>query len=164
MQMRTLGQQGPAVSALGLGLAALGRPGYMTLGHDEDMGVDISVSSMENRCHQVLDAAHEAGIRYFDVARSYGLGERFLASWLKRRSIEPGSVCVGSKWGYVYTANWQRQARQHEVKIHTLPVFQRQWVETRELLGDAFEVESRGTIAVKGKGDMPVYLVSAAQG
>ena len=35
----------------------------------------------------VLDAAWEKGIRYFDAARSYGLAEKFLSSWLRKKKI-----------------------------------------------------------------------------
>ena len=62
--------------------------------------------------------AWEAGVRYFDAARSYGRAEEFLASWLKARGISAEEIGVGSKWGYRYTANWQRQAEAHEVKDH----------------------------------------------
>lgn len=132
---RTLGAHGPAVSSLGLGLAALGRPGYITLGHGSDFGGDRSVGAMERQAHAVLDAAYDAGLRYFDAARSYGRAEAFLGSWLSARGLSPGDVTVGSKWGYTYTAGWQVQAEHHEVKDHTLPTFQRQFAETRALLG-----------------------------
>jgi aryl-alcohol dehydrogenase-like predicted oxidoreductase len=45
--------------------------------------------------------------RYFDAACSYGRAEEFLGGWLAARGIAPQEVVVGSKWGYVYTANWQ---------------------------------------------------------
>ena len=80
--MRTLGATGLPVSPLGLGLAALGRPGYINLGHDGDVG-DTDVDAMERHAHEVLDAAYEGGVRYFDAARSYGRAEAFLASWLE---------------------------------------------------------------------------------
>ncbi|MFP2934109.1 aldo/keto reductase, partial [Pyxidicoccus sp. 3LG] len=126
---------GPRGLPLGLGLAALGRPGYITLGHGADLGEDRSTSALEGRAHAVLDAAYAAGIRYFDAARSYGRAEAFLASWLAARSLRPGEVTVGSKWGYTYTAGWQVQAEHHEVKDHSLSTFQRQLEESRALLG-----------------------------
>jgi aryl-alcohol dehydrogenase-like predicted oxidoreductase len=132
---RTLGSTGLGVSPIGLGLAALGRPGYITVGHAEDLGSDRGRDAMERGAHAVLDAAYARGIRYFDVARSYGLAEEFLASWLARRAIPPGSVTVGSKWGYTYTADWRVDAPTHEVKSHTLPVFTRQLGESRAILG-----------------------------
>ncbi len=135
MQLRPLGLSGLAVTPLGLGLAALGRPGYITLDHAADLNHNTSVEAMQAHAHAVLDAAWAAGIRYFDAARSYGKAEQFLGTWLGRRNIPPEAVTVGSKWGYTYTANWQVEARQHEVKEHTLPVLNRQWGETRENLG-----------------------------
>ena len=123
-------------TSIGLGLAALGRPGYLNLGHGADLGGDRSVEALEVRTHEVLDAAHDAGIRYFDAARSYGLAERFLGSWLADRSIEPGTIGVGSKWGYTYTADWKVDADPPEVKDLSLDTFRRQVKETLELLGD----------------------------
>jgi aryl-alcohol dehydrogenase-like predicted oxidoreductase len=123
------------VSAIGLGLAALGRPGYLNLGHGDDLGADRSVAGLERRCHEVLDVAYEAGVRHFDAARSYGRAEEFLASWLEARGIEPGAVTVSSKWGYTYTAGWQVDADPPEVKDLSLDTLRRQLAETRGLLG-----------------------------
>jgi aryl-alcohol dehydrogenase-like predicted oxidoreductase len=140
MQPRTLGLTGLAVSPLGLGLAALGRPGYMTLGHDEDLGPDKSPEALGQRAAAVLDAAHAAGVRYFDAARSYGRAEEFLASWLEARALAPGAATVGSKWGYTYTAGWRVDAERHEVKEHGLATFERQLAESRALLGPHLEL------------------------
>lgn len=134
MTTRTLGDTNLMVSSIGLGLAALGRPGYINLGHADDLNQNYDVAAMEQHAHQVLDAAWNGGIRYFDAARSYGRAERFLGSWLRKRAISPDEVTVGSKWGYTYTANWQVEAEKHEVKEHTLPVLQRQWQESRDNL------------------------------
>ena len=121
---------------MGLGLAALGRPGYLNLGHGDDLGADRSPEALERRTHAVLDAAWAAGLRYFDAARSYGRAEEFLGSWLRDRAIEPGSVFVASKWGYTYTADWQVDADPPEVKDLSLDQLVRQLGETRERLGD----------------------------
>jgi aryl-alcohol dehydrogenase-like predicted oxidoreductase len=133
---RTLGPAGLPVTAIGLGLAALGRPGYLNLGHGEDLGSDRSVAALERHAHAVLDTAHDQGVRYFDAARSYGRAEAFLASWLRERELAPGAVTVGSKWGYTYTAGWQVDADPPEVKDLSVDTFRRQIGETRELLGD----------------------------
>jgi aryl-alcohol dehydrogenase-like predicted oxidoreductase len=135
MQTRPFGKSGLHVTPIGLGLAALGRPGYINLGHAQDLNANYSVEAMQAHAHTVLDAAWAAGIRYFDAARSYGRAEQFLATWLRARRIEPIEVTVGSKWGYTYTADWQVDADEHEVKEHTLPVLQRQIQESRALLG-----------------------------
>lgn len=140
MQNRRLGVTGLQVSCLGLGLAALGRPGYINLGHAHDLHLNYDPAAMETHAHEVLDAAWAAGIRYFDVARSYGKGEAFLASWLRRRKIDPNAVTVGSKWGYTYTAGWRVDAEKHEIKDHTLPVLLRQLAETRSILSDYLNI------------------------
>jgi aryl-alcohol dehydrogenase-like predicted oxidoreductase len=126
------GEPGPA--RIGLGLAALGRPGYLNLGHAADLGADRSVEALRERSFAVLDAAVAAGVRYLDAARSYGRGEEFLGAWLADR--QPSCVVVGSKWGYVYTAAWQVDADPPEVKHHDLDTFRRQLEETRRNLGD----------------------------
>ncbi len=133
--MRTLGATGLPVSALGLGLAALGRPGYINLGHAGDVG-DTHVEAMERHAHEVLDAAYEGGVRYFDAARSYGRAEAFLASWLGRRGLSRDDVTVGSKWGYTYTADWRVDADEHEVKDLSVSTLRRQLGETRALIGE----------------------------
>ena len=130
-----LGRTGLRVSSIGLGLAALGRPAYITSGRLEDLAGDRSVDAMRRRTHEVLDATHEAGVRYFDAARSYGRAEEFLASWLAERGIGPGEVSVGSKWGYEYTGGWKMDADKHEVKELTAGMLRRQLGETRALLG-----------------------------
>jgi aryl-alcohol dehydrogenase-like predicted oxidoreductase len=123
------------IPRLGLGLAALGRPGYVTLNHASDLGGRYDPVVMESRAHAVLDAAFDAGIRYIDAARSYGRAEEFVASWLRKREIEPGEVAVASKWGYTYTAGWSTSATQHEVKDHSVAAFERQLAESLERLG-----------------------------
>ena len=124
----------PMTAQLGLGMAALGRPGYVTLNHANALGANYDPSAMEAHAHQVLDAAYDAGIRYFDMARSYGRAEEFFSSWLKQRRLRPGDVVVASKWGYTYTAGWNTRAEQHEVKDHSLATFNRQLGETVDRL------------------------------
>jgi aryl-alcohol dehydrogenase-like predicted oxidoreductase len=124
---------------IGLGLAAVGRPGYINLGRDHDLGEDRSVDALRARTHELLDAAYAQGVRYFDAARSYGRSEEFLADWLKSRP-DVDDVVIGSKWGYTYTADWTTDAEQHEVKDHTLATYERQRAETAALLGDRLDL------------------------
>jgi aryl-alcohol dehydrogenase-like predicted oxidoreductase len=135
MESRPLGATSLHVSRLGLGLAALGRPGYINIEHAADLEHTYDVPDMEARCHAVLDAAWECGVRYFDTARSYGLAEKFLSDWLASRRVRPADVTISSKWGYTYTAGWNVKADKHEIKDHSLPVLQRQASESRVLLG-----------------------------
>ncbi|MFI9276206.1 aldo/keto reductase [Kitasatospora sp. NPDC052896] len=128
----------------GLGLAALGRPGYINLGRAEDLPAERTVSAMRERTHEVLDAAYAQGVRYLDAARSYGRSEEFLAEWLERRP-DVRDVVVGSKWGYTYTADWRADADVHEVKDHGVRTFDRQVAESRSLLGkrlDLYQIHS----------------------
>lgn len=120
---------------MGLGLAALGRPGYINLGHSSDLAGSTSRAALERLTHSVLDAAYERGVRYFDVARSYGLGEAFLGAWIERRRLEPDEISVGSKWGYTYVADWRVDAAVNEVKDLSVGALRRQLAESRELLG-----------------------------
>ena len=140
MALRPLGATALEVTPIGFGLAAIGRPGYITLGREHDLGSDRSVGALEGRSHEVLDAAYDAGIRYFDAARSYGFAERFLASWLRRRELTPDAVTVGSKWGYTYVGAWQVDARVNEVKDHSLAALRREIAESRALLGEYLDL------------------------
>lgn len=127
---------GEPVRRVGLGLAAVGRPGYINLGRGRDLPADRSVEALRARSHDLLDAAYAAGIRYFDVARSYGLAEAFLAAWLDGHD----DAVVGSKWGYIYTAGWRVDAPVHEAKDHGVATFDRQLAESLELFGDRLDL------------------------
>jgi aryl-alcohol dehydrogenase-like predicted oxidoreductase len=126
-------------SHIGLGLAAVGRPGYINLGREEDLGEHRTVEALRARTHELLDAAYAQGVRYFDAARSYGRSEEFLADWLNAHPDRDGIV-VGSKWGYTYTADWSADAETHEVKDHSVRTYERQRAETADLLGDRLDL------------------------
>jgi aryl-alcohol dehydrogenase-like predicted oxidoreductase len=111
---------------LAVGLAALGRPAYITLDHDEALEDGRSVPALRERTFEVLDAAYAAGVRPIDAARSYGLAEDFLGSWLAARP-QAGDVVVSSKWGYRYVGEWRLDLDVHEVKDHSVEAFRRQW-------------------------------------
>ena len=140
MQLHELGRTGLTVTPLGLGLAALGRPGYITLGREADLGRDRSVAAMERRCHEVISAAYDAGVRYIDAARSYGMAETFLATWLEARRPTPTAMTVGSKWGYSYVGDWRLDAPVHERKDLSLATLRRQLSESRAILGRALDL------------------------
>ncbi|MCX4552155.1 aldo/keto reductase [Streptomyces sp. NBC_01387] len=124
---------------IGLGLAAVGRPGYINLGRDRDLPAERTPETLLARTHELLDAAYAQGVRYFDVARSYGRAEAFLAEWLRARPAVQ-DVVIGSKWGYTYTADWRTDADVHEVKDHGLTTFERQRTETGMLLGERLDL------------------------
>ena len=124
---------------IGLGLAALGRPAYLTGGRNHDLGDARSVEDMRTVTATVLDAAYAGGIRYVDAARSYGRAEEFLANWLNSRS-DITDIEVASKWGYRYVGDWRMDSEVHEVKEHTLKAFTAQLRETRALLGERLDL------------------------
>jgi aryl-alcohol dehydrogenase-like predicted oxidoreductase len=146
-----LGSTDLIVSRIGLGLAALGRPAYINLGRQRDLGSHRSVAELERRCHDMLDAAYAAGVRYVDAARSYGLAEDFLGTWLKTRNPPRDSITVGSKWGYSYTGSWQLDAPVHEVKDLSIDTLRRQIVETRSLLGDRLQLYEIHSATIESK-------------
>ncbi|WP_030680936.1 aldo/keto reductase [Streptomyces sp. NRRL B-1347] len=124
---------------IGLGLAAVGRPGYITLGREADLPPSRSVEALRERALELLDAAYALGVRYVDAARSYGRSEEFLADWLASRP-DIDDVVVGSKWGYTYTADWRTDAAAHEVKDHSVTAYDRQRAETAALLGERLDL------------------------
>jgi hypothetical protein len=103
-------------SSLGVGLAALGRPSYITSGRRDALGAvsDRTVEALRARAWRVLDSAWDLGIRFIDVARSYGHAEEFLGGWLAARPDRRGQLRISSKWGYEYVADWDPAATEHE--------------------------------------------------
>lgn len=124
-----------ALAPLGLGLAAIGRPAYITTGRDADLDDDRSVEAIRGRAHDLLDAAWARGIRFFDAARSYGRAEEFLGSWLAAHPERRAELTIESKWGYAYVGDWRMDAEVHERKEHSLGMLERQWPETLAALG-----------------------------
>jgi aryl-alcohol dehydrogenase-like predicted oxidoreductase len=140
MALRPLGATGLDVTPVGLGLAALGRPAYIDLGRDRDLGEDRTPGTMRDRAHGMLDAAYAAGVRYVDVARSYGRAEEFLASWLDHGGARAHDLTIGSKWGYAYVGDWRMEADVHEVKDHSLEALRRQLAESQAFLHDRLDL------------------------
>lgn len=128
------------MAQIGLGLAAIGRPAYINIGRDADLGADRSVETLRREAWELLDAALAAGVRWIDAARSYGLAEEFLAGWLADRAIAPGTVTISSKWGYAYVGDWRMDAEVHERKQLDAAQLRRQLAQTRSLLGDQLDM------------------------
>jgi aryl-alcohol dehydrogenase-like predicted oxidoreductase len=130
MERKQFGNTQLMVTKIGLGLAALGRPGYINLGHAVDLNHNYDQESMESHAHQIMELAYNKGIRYFDAARSYGKAEEFLANWAGNHK----DITIGSKWGYTYTADWKVKAEHHEIKEHSINILKCQWQETLNTL------------------------------
>lgn len=141
---------------LGLGMAALGRPGYINLNRravfdksDNQNVVERSVELMQNQANVVMNTMMKETKRisnsdnktlpWFDCARSYGLSEKFVGEFLKSNNVTPDEVYVSSKWGYTYVADWKVQLKDgqpHEVKDHSVENFLSQIDQTVECIGD----------------------------
>ena len=122
MLRRPLGETGLAASRIGLGLAALGRPVYIDVGRECDLGKERTRTTMEARCREVLDAAYAAGDHCVYAST--------------RDPRDPPDVLVGSKWGYTYVGRWRVDADVQEVKDLSVDALRRQIAESRRLLGD----------------------------
>ncbi|MGB3857637.1 MAG: aldo/keto reductase [Ornithinimicrobium sp.] len=143
---------------IGVGLAALGRPAYLTSGRAQDLGEQRSVEDLQERTVRVLDAAYAGGVRYLDAARSYGRAEEFLAHWLRSRP-EVDDVMVASKWGYRYVGDWRRVADEHEIKDHSVAALRRQVEESTAILGDRLSIYQVHSLT----GESPVLHDTQAQ-
>jgi aryl-alcohol dehydrogenase-like predicted oxidoreductase len=109
--------------AIGLGTAALGRPQYINIRQGNFKNLDLN--SFKKQGLQLLEEAYNLGVRYFDTAPGYGLAEGLLLEWLQTKN-DP-SIQVATKWGYTYVANFDANAKVHEVKEHSLSKLNEQW-------------------------------------
>lgn len=92
-----------ALPRLGLGMAALGRPGYINLDRTSMLGSDRDVETMQRQANTVMDslfATVTGEAVWLDCARSYGLSETFVGEYLRAKNVRPEEVYVSSKWGY----------------------------------------------------------------
>jgi aryl-alcohol dehydrogenase-like predicted oxidoreductase len=115
---------------IGLGTAALGRPQYINVRIEK-----CDNSNLENfrqQGFQVLEEAYKSGIRYFDTAPGYGLAEELVLEWAQTKN--DNTIEIGTKWGYTYTANFDANAKVHEVKEHSLAKLKEQWNFSKQLL------------------------------
>ena len=120
-----------STSKIGLGLAALGRPDYINIRSEHD--IDKSVDGFRANAFKVLDQSYALGIRDFDVAPSYGLGEQFLQDWNDSKNHK--DVNLSTKFGYTYVANWELGfSGKHEIKEHSLHKLNAQWEVSKALL------------------------------
>lgn len=109
---------------IGLGLAALGRPDYINIRSEQN--IDKSIKNFKTNALKVLDDSYALGIRDFDVAPSYGLGEQFLLNWNNSRAYQ--DVNLSTKFGYTYVANWEVGfSGKHEIKEHSIDKLNEQW-------------------------------------
>ena len=115
---------------LGLGTAALGRPQYINIRQKHANNSDIE--TFRKHSFSVLEYAFHLGVRNFDTAPGYGLAEDLLLEWLKTKN--DSSIKIATKWGYTYVANFNANAKVHEVKEHSLEKLIEQWEVSKPFL------------------------------
>ncbi len=118
------------IQNIALGTAAIGRPLYINIKQQDTEIFDrikFKQSSIE-----VLEAAYQNGIRYFDTSPGYGIAEQILIEWLKDKKDR--SIEVATKWGYSYVANFDPKATLHEIKDHSLSQLLKQWETSQQLI------------------------------
>ncbi|EAR00009.1 aldo/keto reductase [Maribacter sp. HTCC2170] len=115
--------------AIGLGTAALGRPQYINVRLEPS---EMNLKSFRAQSFSVLERAYELGVRYFDTAPGYGLAENLLLEWLNTKN--DSSIQIATKWGYTYVANFNSNAKVHEIKEHSLEKLNEQWQISRAFL------------------------------
>jgi len=115
---------------LGLGTAALGRPQYINIRTKNIQKTDLA--TFRKHSFSVLEEAYALGVRYFDTAPGYGLAEALVLEWLQTKN-DP-TIEIATKWGYTYTANFDKNAIIHEVKEHSLAKLNAQWDFSKQLL------------------------------
>ncbi|MCG9793450.1 aldo/keto reductase [Flavobacterium algicola] len=114
---------------IGLGTAAIGRPHYINIRDTTSEAFDLK--SFKKKAFQVLNAAYKKGVRYYDTAPGYGIAEQIVSEWLKTK--EDDTIEVATKWGYVYTANFELDANIHELKDHSVDQLIKQWEDSKIL-------------------------------
>lgn len=116
---------------IALGMAAIGRPHYINI-KTKDSPRNLSKEQLHAHATEMLHAAYEMGIRHIDTAPGYGIAEEILADWLQQSA--PADITASTKWGYMYTANFEKDPLQHEVKEHSLSLLRKQWACSEALL------------------------------
>lgn len=115
---------------VGLGTAAIGRPQYINI--RQSNASDFSLDTFREKGKSILDYAYENGVRYFDTAPGYGMAEDLLIEWVNGKNDE--NIEVATKWGYTYVANFDPNAKTHEIKEHSLEKLNEQWTQSEKLL------------------------------
>ena len=118
------------IQKIGLGTAAIGRPQYINI--RQETNTEFSLDAFREKGMELLDTAYRQGVRYFDTAPGYGMAEQLLLDWVEKK--DDVTIEVATKWGYTYVANFDPNAKQHEVKEHSLEKLNEQWLHSKALL------------------------------
>lgn len=117
---------------IGLGTAAIGRPHYInikTTGKEEAL---FNLNNFRQKGLELIDFAYQQGVRHFDTAPGYGIAEDLLIDWFAEKKNP--RISISTKWGYTYVANFEKAAKVHEVKEHSIDKLKEQWNTSKKLL------------------------------
>lgn len=116
---------------IGLGTAAIGRPQYINVRIGQNSKT-VDLADFRKHGIRALEVAYKAGIRYFDTAPGYGMAEQIISEWLNKNDRK--DIEVATKWGYKYTANFDPNAKIHEIKDHSIDLLNEQWTHSIEII------------------------------
>lgn len=119
------------IMTIGFGTAAIGRPQYINL-RSSSNSVKFNKEKFSEEGEAILTAAYQKGVRHFDTAPGYGIAEQIIIDWIRKH--QPQNITVSSKWGYSYVANFNHEAKVHEIKEHSLEKLNEQWAKSKQLL------------------------------
>lgn len=116
---------------IGIGTATIGRPHYINI-KTKVSDEPFNKQNFILKGKSMLTEAYNQGIRHFDTAPGYGIAESILLEWISE--FQPEGITISTKWGYTYVANFNRNAKVHEIKEHSLCKLNEQWKVSKQLL------------------------------
>ena len=116
---------------IGIGTATIGRPHYINI-KTKVSDEPFNKQNFILKGKSMLTEAYSQGIRHFDTAPGYGIAESILLEWISE--FQPKDINISTKWGYTYVANFDRNAKVHEIKEHSLGKLNEQWEVSKQLL------------------------------
>ena len=116
---------------IGIGTATIGRPHYINI-KTKVANEPFNKENFILKGKSMLTEAYNQGIRHFDTAPGYGIAESILLEWIS--DFQPENITISTKWGYTYVANFDRNAKIHEIKEHSLRKLNEQWEVSKQLL------------------------------
>lgn len=127
------------ISPIGLDMAAPGRPDHINL-RQGDGPRDKSPEAIRQHAFDMLDAAYQFGIRYFDTAASYGTSEQLLGEWIFNRGYHLQGLTAATRWDYIHMADGQTRVKCHAIRKHTLENLNTSFVWSCLRLGKAMKI------------------------
>lgn len=116
---------------IGIGTASIGRPHYINI-KTKVIDEPFNKQNFILKGKSMLTESYKQGIRHFDTAPGYGIAESILLEWISE--FQPKDITISTKWGYTYVANFNRNAKVHEIKEHSLDKLNEQWEVSKHLL------------------------------